>query len=814
MNNLQPKQTKGDILIVDDTLSNVQTLSNMLTEQGYEVRGARNGPTALMFVAAQAPDLILLDIRMPGLNGFEVCRRLKANEKIGLIPVIFISALEDMTDKLKSFEVGGVDYITKPFQIEEVLARVKTHLTLYKLQVEKHTSELAQANANLKTEIVERKQAEESLRESEERFRQVITSISDHIYMTEVTEAGEYINHYISPNVETLTGYPAEKFATDWRFWGSAVIHPHDRAGTAIRMGRLVSGQEGETEYRLVRADEQVIWVRDSARVESAGTSKFIYGVVNEISERKQAQESLRESEERYRNLFEDVPVGLYRSTPEGQVLDINMAMVEMLGYPDQETLLAANAADSYTAPEKRRQWQTLMEREGVVRDFEVQHRRYDGTIIWVSNSSRVIRDDEGRVLYYEGSLEDITVRKQAGEEIRKLNQQLEQRVTNRTRELSALYEVTAVAGESLDLKTTLERSLERVLVAMRSNMGLIHLLDKAAERSGEQMLRLAIHQGLSPETVVERDTVPLGSGLTGWVLEYDKPLIVPDIVADPRAVRVAGISAQTAYVGLPIRARRRVLGVLGVLKEKEQPQFKVDEITLLMSIADHVGVVVESARLRQLAEQAAVLEERGRLARELHDSVTQSLYSLALFAEWGRRLFESGELESAKQRLIRIGETTQHALKEMRLLVYELRPAMLEQDGLGGALQRRLDAVEKRAGVEVSLLAEPLFNLPSRVEEGLYRIAQEALNNALKHATASLVTVRVHADEQRIRLEVEDNGVGFTPHTVSDKGGLGLVSMQERAEQLGGVLTMISSPGEGTTVKVELRNPKSKGVF
>ena len=135
------------IVIVDDTLPSLQILSDMLGEQGYEVRGVPDGPTALMAIRAEPPDLILLDIQMPGMNGYEVCQQLKADESTREIPVIFISALDDVFDKVQGFEVGGVDYITKPFQLEEVLARVETHLTLRNLQkqLELQNKQLQQA---------------------------------------------------------------------------------------------------------------------------------------------------------------------------------------------------------------------------------------------------------------------------------------------------------------------------------------------------------------------------------------------------------------------------------------------------------------------------------------------------------------------------------------------------------------------------------------------------------------------------------------------------------------------------------------------
>ena len=139
------------------------------------------------------------------------------------------------------------------------------------------------------------------------------------------------------------------------------------------------------------------------------------------VEERRQALEALRESEARYRGLFDGVPVGLYRSTPEEQLLDANPALVEMLGYPDREALLAANAADLYVGAEDRRLWQSTMERDGVVRGFEVRFHRRDSTVIWVRNTARAVHDADGRVLYYEGSLEDITERKRAEEIIKQM---------------------------------------------------------------------------------------------------------------------------------------------------------------------------------------------------------------------------------------------------------------------------------------------------------------------------------------------------------------------------------------------------------
>jgi len=204
-------------------------------------------------------------------------------------------------------------------------------------------------------------------------------------------------------------------------------------------------------------------------------------------------------------------------------------------------------------------------------------------------------------------------------------------------------------------------------------------------------------------------------------------------------------------------------------------------------------------------AEELAVLQERNRLARELHDSVTQSLHSATLLAEAGQRQANSGDIEKAREYLLRLGEISQQALREMRLLVYELRPLALSGVGLIGALQHRLDAVERRSGVEINFSTEDEIEIPEDIEEELYRIAMEALNNALKHANPTSITVTLQKVEKRevpcIELAIIDDGLGFDPGKKDSEEGFGLVSMRERIEKLGGELDIISAPGEGTQV-------------
>lgn len=204
------------------------------------------------------------------------------------------------------------------------------------------------------------------------------------------------------------------------------LVHPDDRAATVAVAQRLAAGAPLVTfENRYRCKDSSYRWLLWNAV--PVAPQGLIYAAARDISERKQMETELRESTARYRSLVEGVPVGIYRTTPAGQILDANPALVEMLGYPDRESLLAAHAADIYVNPAERSEWQNTLEHENVVRGFEVQFRRRDGTIIWVRDTARVVRDDEGRMLHYEGIWEDVTQRKQAEEELNKLSSAVEQ---------------------------------------------------------------------------------------------------------------------------------------------------------------------------------------------------------------------------------------------------------------------------------------------------------------------------------------------------------------------------------------------------
>jgi signal transduction histidine kinase len=255
------------------------------------------------------------------------------------------------------------------------------------------------------------------------------------------------------------------------------------------------------------------------------------------------------------------------------------------------------------------------------------------------------------------------------------------------------------------------------------------------------------------------------------------------------------------------VRAKGQSLGVLGLFGATIL-NYTIEDITLFTTIADQIGGLVERARLVRQAELAAVVQERQRLARELHDSVTQLLYSQVLFSGAGRKELHQGNRSQAESHLARIESAAQQALKEMRLLVYELRPPNDLEEGLAVAIERRLEAVERRTGMVARLIVSGEEKLPPAASLALYRIAEEALNNTLKHASAATVLVALRFNHHEASLEVADDGRGFD-HTSRPEGGMGLINMRDRAASLGSRLSIDSAPGQGTRISVTIRLPE-----
>ena len=382
---------------------------------------------------------------------------------------------------------------------------------------------------------------------------------------------------------------------------------------------------------------------------------------------------------------------------------------------------------------------------------------------------------------------------------LQKANRALEQRALQLQTSAQVGREITSI----LDIDVLLPRVVETIREAFGHYHVQVFLLDRDAN---ELVLRAS-----SDDKSLEHGRLSLSTAsINAKAALASEPVLANDVLRDPGFLPDSQLPETRSELVIPLRLGNQVIGTLDV-HNRRVGAFTEEDMVAIQSLGDQIVVAIENAHLYDQSRELAVLEERTRLARDLHDSVTQSLYSLVLLTEGWRRLLSAGSGSQIEDYLARIGEIAQQALREMRLLIHELRPPMLEQEGLVGAVRKRLDAVEKRVGIEARVVMDDLVELPPSLEEGLYWITQEALNNALKHAAAGKEIVRICVECETLVLEIADDGQGFDLEAAKHRGGIGLVSMRERAREMGGTLTIQTAPGQGTMVKVSVPVPPAE---
>lgn len=415
-------------------------------------------------------------------------------------------------------------------------------------------------------------------------------------------------------------------------------------------------------------------------------------------------------------------------------------------------------------------------------------------------------------------------------------SRELEAQVASRTRELVALNELAAsqvaqltalqetakAVTSTLELDSLLNLIIQQATTLLHADGGLFNLVDR--DQKVDEVVAVT---GLAPSVIGARTA--LEGSLSGWATLHNQAIISNQIPDDDRVARrdrswVVEEHIQSAAVA-PLTIKDKVTGTLVVVGRKEgKGSFGQADLDLLVAFANQAAIAIENARLYEQSKELAVVEERNRLARELHDAVTQTLFSASLVAEALPATWEKSPQEG-RGLLQELRGLSRGALAEMRTLLLELRPAALMETRLEDLLRQLGEAASGRAGIAVTVQVEgqapaAMPPLPPDVQIALYRITQEALNNVVKHARARQVTVRQSypgedqtADAQaagradsgptrRVLLSIRDDGRGFDPARVPHSR-LGLGIMQERAEAIGATLTVESQPGHGAQVTV-----------
>ncbi len=259
------------------------------------------------------------------------------------------------------------------------------------------------------------------------------------------------------------------------------------------------------------------------------------------------------------------------------------------------------------------------------------------------------------------------------------------------------------------------------------------------------------------------------------------------------------------SWLGLPLLTQQQIIGFL-ILAHSQPCFYSTQDRDLAQAFANQVAMALNNAQLYRQVQQVAVMDERNRLARELHDSVVQMLYSMNLYSKASKLALSAGKADIVEENLDKLAELTRDAMTDMRQLVFELRPVVLEEEGLVNALDARVKALGARRSIKSEFQVEGEIELDPTVELELYRIAQEALNNVIKHSRASHVRIELKNEDGNYSLTIQDDGIGFDPVFASQGGGLGLRNIRDRAKEIGGKFTLETSTGQGTVVKVQFR--------
>ena len=457
------------ILIVDDLPMNLRLLSSLLKRHGYQVRTESSGKTVIEIIRSNPPNLILLDVMMPEIDGYEVCRQIKALDEFCDIPVIFISALDDSLDKVKAFEVGAVDYITKPFQKREVLARVKNQLIISSLQAQLHekNQELTEQNLQLQGEIAEKERAETEIRFLLETTQSINNADDFNSALAIILQSccqlinWDFSEAWIPNEVNNVIEYSQVWYARE----------PHlDQFGT---MSSKLTFTYNNSLPGKVWASKKPQWREDFSKESKVAAEvglKAAFGVpiiaddrvlavliffkkkvisfqlypieliqaaatqLASLVQHKQAEEALKIAEERYHGIVENAVDGIFQASPTGRFISANMALARIYGYSSPEELLK-NIKDIsrqlYYDPNRRQKFVAAMKTDNAVYNFESLVYRKDGSTFWVSENARAVYDSQGKLLYYEGTVSDIDERKMAQEALKFQQQQMEQLLLN-----------------------------------------------------------------------------------------------------------------------------------------------------------------------------------------------------------------------------------------------------------------------------------------------------------------------------------------------------------------------------------------------
>ena len=808
MNSQQAPLPKANIMIIDDTLDNLHLLSKVLGIQGYKVRSVSNGSRALKAARLAPPDLVLLDVRMPEMNGYEVCKAFKAHERLKDIPVLFLSVLDEAVDKLKGFEVGGVDYITKPFQEQEVLARVETHLTLRKMQ-----QRLEEQNSRLQQEIAERKRAEDELRESEARAKTLANAIPDILdNATSVIFLKDIDGHYLLVNREFESLFRISKHdvlgKTDYDMFPKEMAdafcendHRVIDADASLELEECVPHDDGLHTYMSIKFPLH----------NNDGELYGICGIATDITERKRAEERikklnqeleqrvrertarlsevnslLRESEQRLKeaqriarlgNWDWDIPTNeLFWSDEIYRICGVAPqefkasyeTFLEKVHHEDRDAVAQATHAALY---------------KGNAYSIDYRIVRPDHTIRIVHGQGEVMFDEQQRPIQMVGTMQDISKQKQSEEALRASAHQL-RLITDNTPAYIAYVGIDDLRYRFVN------RNFEIAYARPREQIIGRHIKDIIGEANYQFALRyIDIVKTGQPVSYV--NSFPLEQG-TRWIqVNY-----VPDIDKQ-------GTVRAIVVMSLDVSEQKHTEMLLQQAKEAAEAASRAKS-TFLANMSHELRTPLHGILgFAQILKQDVALTERQQQSADI--------------------IYRNGE-----HLLTLLNDVLDFTKIETRM--FELRP---EQFALPSLLRQLVDMAQLNAEHKgLSFAHDVPHDLPQIVfadQKRLRQILMNLLGNAVKFTQQGEVTFKVtDVGNGDFKFEISDTGLGIPPEQLESifqpfqqadpyklqegSSGLGLAISQRLLKMMGSQLQVTSrTEGQGSTFYFDIELPVIK---
>lgn len=752
-----------NILIVDDDQKQYRLVDDMLAAamlNPFKTTWTATYEAGLSELRSGIYDVCLLDYELGDKNGLDLLRIAQAEDIA--TPMILITGYGNRDVDMQAMRAGAVDYLDKTKLRPDILERTVRY-------------------------AYERARTIRALRESEERFRSLIGTIPAGIFIYQHGRL-RYVNEMFS----ILTLYQADELL---KMDLLDLAPPDFRSTLAHWLPTSGNGyQPSQSEIPLITQQGKTRWFSlTMSQIDHEGKPAVLGALIN-ITKRKQIEQALWESEKRFRSLIENSSDMVTQLNASGHIIYASPSCQRLLGYAEHEML--DNPITAFIHPNDQAEAGQMIDdlvqlrNEVLIGRYRMQHKQRRW--VWIESIGTNLFDEEGINSLVINS-RDIT------ENVQMMLAEQEQRAL-----AEALVDTAHTLNSTLQFDEVLDRILTNVGQVIRHDAANIMLLEGGKTRVVGY--RSYIDHTHEEHTRNSRFSV-MKTPILNQMLETHQPVLVTDTGQHPDWISFPGQMNPKSYIGAPILVGNKVIGFIN-LDSFKAGFFEQRDADRLRDFTNQAAVAIKNARVYEQAQELAAAEERQRLARDLHDAVSQTLFSASVMAETLPRLIEA-DPDEVRQGLGKLARLTKGALSEMRALLVELRPTALVETELGILLGYLINGVRSRTDAAVDLsIAGNRYLLPPDVQVSFYRIAQEALNNIIKHANATHIGMTLTYRTKRVVLMVIDDGQGFDIGAIPPDH-MGVRIMQERAQSVGAQLDIQSAPDEGTAITLSWAKTK-----